>query len=47
MFYFKDPSNGKMACIDATLEKVEYGLARFINHSHIRPNCFAMVTTFI
>lgn len=43
MFYFKDPYSDKMSCIDATAERVEYGPARFINHSHLRPNCYAMV----
>eukprot|EP01069_Polyplicarium_translucidae_P005264 Polyplicarium_translucidae@DN2750_c0_g1_i3.p1 len=46
MFYFENPYNLSHACIDATKELAEYGPARLVNHSHLRPNLAALAIPF-
>lgn len=44
-FYFTNPVNNKLCCIDSTAETDEYGYGRLINHSKVKPNCKPVVIT--
>lgn len=46
-FYFHHPVSSRMHCIDSSFERIDFGCARLINHSHRRPNLVPMAVVSI